>query len=30
MALIAALLLMLFFPQIVLFLPEKFGYIPGS
>jgi tripartite ATP-independent transporter DctM subunit len=29
-ALIAALLLMLFFPQIVLFLPEKFGYIPGS
>jgi tripartite ATP-independent transporter DctM subunit len=29
-ALTLALLLMLFFPQIVLWLPEKFGYIPGS
>jgi len=29
-ALAVALLLMLLFPQIVLFLPEKFGYIPGS
>jgi len=29
-ALTIALFLMLVFPQIVLFLPEKFGYIPGS
>jgi tripartite ATP-independent transporter DctM subunit len=29
-ALVIALFLMLAFPQIVLFLPERFGYIPGS
>jgi TRAP-type C4-dicarboxylate transport system permease large subunit len=29
-ALVAALLLMLAFPQIVLWLPMEFGYQPGS
>ena len=29
-ALTAALLIMLAFPQVVLWLPERFGYIPGQ